>query len=178
MDNAEVRALAAADGWTYEGDTARDPDSRAFYEAKWSLPGGLSVNYVADELVDARYLVVSGEDDARVREVTTRLAAEVIFWSLDELLVNFDTSVYPAEQTRSVLILGAGSPKRAADPVIMRILEATHHKDARVRRAAVCAMVYSEWPEYREPLAEMIVRETDAQVIHHARIAVQLFEEQ
>ena len=92
--------------------------------------------------------------------------------------VNFDTSVYPVEQTRSVLILGAGSPERAADPVIMRILEATHHTDARVRRAAVCAMVYSEWPEYRESLAEMIARETDPQVIHQAELAVQLLEEQ
>lgn len=178
VDNAEIRAFAEADGWTYEGDVPRDPENHAFYEAKWSLPGGLSAHYVADEFIDARYLVVAGDDGVRVHEASTRLESALDVWSVDDLETNFDVSVYPVEQARSVLLLGAGSPKRAVDTVVMRILEVVRHKDPRVRRAVVQAMVYSEWPEYREPLADMVAHDADPEVVREAEIALRLMEEQ
>ncbi|MGW3073487.1 HEAT repeat domain-containing protein [Kitasatospora sp. NPDC001132] len=177
VDNAEIRAFAEADGWTYEGDIARDPETQAHYEAKWSLPGGLSAHYVADEFVDARYMVVAGDDRARVQEASARLEAALDFWSVDDLETNFDVCVYPIEQARSVLLLGAGSPKRAVGSVVMRVLEAVRHKDPRVRRAAVQAMVYSEWPEYREPLADVVAHDADPEVVREAGIALRLLEE-
>lgn len=178
VDNAGIRAFAEADGWTYEGDIARDPEHRSFYEAKWSRPGGLSAHFVADEFVDARYLVVAGDDGARVGEATERLEAALDVRSVDDLETDFDVSVYPVEQARSVLLLGVGAPRRAVGAVVMRVLEAVRHKDPGVRRAAVQAMVYSEWPEFREPLAETVAHDADPEVVREARIALRLLEEQ
>ncbi|MFE7559783.1 HEAT repeat domain-containing protein [Kitasatospora sp. NPDC057500] len=177
VDNAGIRAFAGAEGWTYRGDIERDPANHAFYEAKWSLPGGLSAHFVADEFIDARYLVVSGDDGARVREVSARVEAALDVWSVEDLETEFDVCVYPFEQARSVLLLGAGSPERAVDSVVMRVLEALRHKDPRVRRAAVQAMVYAEWPEYRQPLAELAAHEADPEVLREAEIALRVLAE-
>ncbi|GAA1382100.1 hypothetical protein GCM10009639_00800 [Kitasatospora putterlickiae] len=177
VDNAGIRAFAEADGWTYQGDIARDPANQAFYEAKWSLPGGLSAHFVADEFVDARYLVVAGDDDAGVQEASARLEAALDVWSVADLETNFDVCVYPFEQARSVLLLGAGSPERAVDSVFTRVLEAVRHKEPRVRRAAVQAMVYAGWPEYREPLAELAARDADPEVAREAGLALRVLEE-
>ncbi|MER7706369.1 HEAT repeat domain-containing protein [Kitasatospora sp. NPDC097605] len=177
VDNAEIRAFAEAEGWAYQGDIARDPASHAFYEAKWSLPGGLSAHYVADEFIDARYLVVTGDDDTRVQAASARVEAALDVRSVDELEADLDVRADPFERARSVLLLGAGSPKRAVDSVVTRVLAAVRHRDARVRRAAVQAMVYAEWPEYREPLADLLTQETDPEVARQAGIALRVLEE-
>jgi hypothetical protein len=168
----DIRALAEANDWTFVGDIDPDPENQVFYEAKWDTSEGVSIHYVVDEVVNERYVVAAGDDEARVGGVMSTVENRLDVWTLDELLNSYDITPYPAGHAQAVLRLGAGSPLSAVDSVSGRVWEAVRHQDRRVRLAAVWAMVYAAWPEYRETLAAMSERDTDPEVARNAELAL------
>ncbi|MFC8798755.1 hypothetical protein ACFT2C_13555 [Promicromonospora sp. NPDC057138] len=175
FEPADVRALAEDSGWDFFLEVDADPERGIFYEVRWDIADGGTVHYIVDEVVDASYMVARHDDPSIAEQVADRIAAALPFWTLDELLHDFDVNVYPAGWAKALLRLGAGAPKQADDEVVMRVKESIGHRDAQVRAAAIWAMVYTEWPVFRDILAGM---ETDAdpEVAAGAAWAVEAFD--
>jgi hypothetical protein len=143
---------------------------------RWDTADGGTVHYIIDDVVDAAYPVARHDDPSIAEQVADRIAAALPLWKLDELLNTFDVNVYPAGWAKALLRLGAGAPKEADDEVVMRVKESIGHTDAQVRVAAVWAMVYTEWPVFRDILAGMAETDTDPEVAARAAKAVQDFD--
>jgi hypothetical protein len=172
---AEVRALAERLNWEFYAQIESDPERGIFYEVRWDTPNGGTAHYIVDEVVDAVYLVARHDD----RDAADRVAAEVadglVAWSLEELLDEFDVNVYPAGWRAALLRLGVGAPVDEDDEFALRIRESVGHKGAEVRRAAVWAMVYTEWATFRELLQSM-ASDPSPEVAEAAGRAAQLFD--
>jgi HEAT repeat protein len=81
-------------------------------------------------------------------------------------------NVWPAGWAKAQLRLGAGAPLESDHEVIEHTVFSAQHRDAPVRRAALWAMVYTGWPEFGDPLAEL-AKDADPQVANEARLALE-----
>ncbi|CAM5358283.1 HEAT repeat domain-containing protein [Streptomyces atroolivaceus] len=172
----EVRAFADRNGWDFVGQVERDPEKGTFYEVAWDAGDGGSIHYVVDEFADVVYLVVRNSDRIAAEERADRIADQLPVWRLDDMLEEFDASVYPAGWAKALMRLGVGSPLVENADVVTRVRESVQHKDARVRRAALWAMVYAEWPVYRTLLAQMAESDEDPRIAAEAAQAVTRFD--
>ncbi|HWU07508.1 MAG TPA: HEAT repeat domain-containing protein [Streptomyces sp.] len=175
-ESEDIKAIADRNGWVFAGQVERDPGAGVFYEVKWDPGNGGSVHYIVDEFADVVYLVVRNDDQGAAEESADRIADQFPVRRLDDMLEEFDASVYPAGWAKALMRLGVGSPLVENSDVVTRVRESVEHKDARVRRAALWAMVYAEWPVYRALLAQMAGSDEDPHIAREAAQAVARFD--
>lgn len=173
VNGAEIRSFTQSVGWDFLGDIDRDPEQGIFYEAKWDSGGGGSVHYVVDEFADVHYMVVANEDLRAAEETLSLIEGALGVWTLDEMLEDCYVHVYPAGWVKSLLRLGAGAPLRAVDSVMEHVLYSSKYQDSPVRRAAVWAMVYAAWPEFKDVLVRLARTDEDPQVVREAQLALE-----
>ncbi|MBB6038391.1 HEAT repeat domain-containing protein [Phytomonospora endophytica] len=148
----ELQRSAEELGFDSLGMLDRDPVRRTYTELAWEARDGVTVHYVEDEFADERFVVArGGTSDAR-EDVLDRFAEVVDVWSLDDLMYEVSAARYASGRARAVMRLGVGSPLTAVDSVVVRITHAATDPDPRVRKAAVWAMAYADWPEYGDAL--------------------------
>lgn len=174
---AEIRAAAERNGWVFSGEIERDPEHGIFYEARWDVGDHGAVHYVVDEFADVRYMVALNADTRSADAMAEEIAASLPSWSLDELLEELDVNIYPVGRAKSLMRLGVGSPRETDKTFVMRVRETITEFEARVRRAAVWAMVYTEWPAYRDMLAQMSRDDDDPEIRNEATAAVALLDQ-
>jgi hypothetical protein len=160
---ADVNAFAAARDWTVLGTIERSPEKGVFFEKKWAARAGLSVHYIVDEFLGERYMMAMsrhGDPDLELADLSAGLDA----WSRDEALFLFDASVYGADKERAVRLLAAISPASADQSIVERVTKASESRHKGVRLAAIWAMAYADWPEYRATLASVAARDTEEEI--------------
>lgn len=172
----EVRAAAERNNWTFAGQIDRDQENGVFHEVRWNTDDGGSVHYVIDEFADVLYLVVRHEDPAAAERLAATIESSLPVWTVDDLLEECYVQVYPAGWAKALLRLGVGAPLEETEPVLAHVRFSAGHRDAEVRRAAVWAMVYAEWPVYREILANLAETDEDQRVSREAALAVEQFD--
>ncbi|MEV0650441.1 HEAT repeat domain-containing protein [Phytomonospora sp. NPDC050363] len=175
-DHAGFAALAECaetHGWTSLGMLERDPGQRVYRELAWSAGDDMTVHYVEDEFVDERFVFAKG-GTAEARETAlSGVAGTVAVWSLDDLMYEVSAAAYPAGRARAVMRLGVGSPARAVEGVLTRIERASRDADPRVRKCAVWAMGYADWPEYGPVLDRVAGDDVDPGIAHSASLVRQ-----
>ncbi|MFH8679283.1 HEAT repeat domain-containing protein [Streptomyces lydicus] len=176
VEAGDIRSFTRNSGWTFLGDIERDPERGVFYEAKWESGDGGSVHYVVDELADVHYMVVTNEDPEAAEKVRSRIEGALAVWTLDEMLDDCYVHVYPAGWAKSLLRLGAGAPVHAVESVVAHVVFSSEHQDAAVRRAAVRAMAYSAWWEFKESLARLAHTDDDPRIAEEAGRVLELLE--
>ncbi|MGW5120201.1 hypothetical protein ACWEQ8_32915, partial [Streptomyces noursei] len=120
-----------------------------------------------------RFIMAMGDNtEGRIQTLTT-VSSEVEVWELQDLLYEVSGAAYPAGRSRAVMRLGVGAPLEADDLVVSRISRASQDPDKRVRKAAVWAIAYTDWPEFRPTLERFIEQEEDAQLAHSASLILQ-----
>ncbi|MGW1139963.1 HEAT repeat domain-containing protein [Streptomyces zhihengii] len=169
----ELRRRAETLGWRYAGMIDRDPDQRIYREMKWFAADDVAVHYVEDEFADERFLMAAGGNLEERNAVLGSIPGRVPVWSLEDLMYAVSSAAYPAGRARAVMRLGVGSPLNAYPPVVTRIERAAKDPDIRVRKSAVWAMAYSDWPEYRDVLENVAAHDADSQIAHSASLIVQ-----
>ncbi|MFF7703627.1 HEAT repeat domain-containing protein [Streptomyces lydicus] len=168
VEAGAIRSFTQNSGWTFLGDIARDPERGVFYEAKWESGDGGSVHYVVDEFADVHYMVVANEDPEAAEEVRSRIEGALEVWTVDDMLDDCYVHVYPAGWAKSLLRLGAGAPRQAVEAVVAHVVFSSEHQDTAVRRAAVRAMAYAAWPEFKEALARLAHADEDPHIAWEA----------
>ncbi|WP_406404258.1 hypothetical protein OH805_33395 [Streptomyces sp. NBC_00879] len=177
VESGDIQALAENNQWEFLGDIDRDPARGIFYEAKWDSGDGGSVHYVVDEFADVCYMVAANEDSQAANRIAGIIESALPVWTLDEMLEEFDVSVYPAGWAKSIMRLGVGAPLHAVESIVTRAEESTQHTDSPVRRAAVWSMVYTAWPEFESALTRVAQEDEDPQVAREAQLALEQFAE-
>ncbi|WP_405521762.1 hypothetical protein [Streptomyces canus] len=173
VDASDIRSFTQSTGWDFLGDIDRDPERGVFYEAKWDTGDGRSVHYIVDEFADVCYMVVANTDSDEAEETLSQIAGSLAAWTSEDLLNDCYVHVYPAGWAKSLLRLGAGAPLRAEDSVVSHVVFSSEHEDASVRSAAVWAMVYTAWPEFKEAMVRLARTDPDPQVAREAQLALE-----
>ncbi|MFE4247966.1 hypothetical protein ACFRU3_00520 [Streptomyces sp. NPDC056910] len=173
VDAAAIRSFTQGAGWTFVGDIDRDPERGVFYEAKWGLGDGGSVHYVVDEFADVHFMVVANEDPKAAQETLSRIEVALAVWTVDEMLNDCYVHVYPAGWAKSLMRLGAGAPLHATESVVSYVVFSSEHQDVQVRRAAVWAMVYAAWPEFKDALLRLADTDPDPRIAQDAQLALE-----
>jgi hypothetical protein len=164
----KVSVLAYRFEWEMERVIQRTDDHPR--EVIWATPGRKTfVHWVEDFLVQQRYLVVQGDDAEAVAEqlrsklktlspvdVAKRLAGTRDEGDLIDVLYKAGVAAGPEEDSALREVFDAGF----------------RHESPDVRRAAVFAAGYAEWPGLREPLErlagsdpDLVVREDAAAML-------------
>nr|WSX22426.1 hypothetical protein OG690_23090 [Streptomyces tubercidicus] len=123
------------------------------------------------------YMVSMGSDPEVVEPVIATIEQSLATWSLDEAFRSYGAAAFAPSRAKAVLLLGLISPVHPVEGVMERVRESTHHRDARVRRASVWAMIYSEWSEYREDLARIASTDSDLEIADEARRALETIDQ-
>ncbi|WP_330358809.1 HEAT repeat domain-containing protein [Streptomyces chartreusis] len=169
----DLREFTEEHEWRYIGMMDRDPDKRIYREAKWEVGSALFAHYVEDEFADERFIIATGGSADSRNRALAEISESVAVWSFEDLLYEVSGAAYPAGRARAVMRLGVGSPLQAVDSAVNRIERASKDSDLRVRKAAVWAMAYSDWPQYRPVLEIFVEREKDPQLAHSASLILQ-----
>ncbi|TDC24605.1 HEAT repeat domain-containing protein [Streptomyces sp. 8K308] len=168
----DVEALADSLHWELAGHVPRDPKAHVHLSVTWRVDEATAAHFTEDDRVDERYFVVSGDDWSRIEQVLTGIQRGLAVWSVDELVLETDVNVYPAGRAKAVLRLGVGAPLEPEESVSSRVIGASTHPDADVRRGALWAMAYSQWPAYRQRLREMAEGDPSPTISREASVIV------
>ncbi|MDQ8702668.1 hypothetical protein RCO28_09225 [Streptomyces sp. LHD-70] len=158
--------------WRYAGDVEPDPAQGTFYEARWATGKDGSLHYIVDDYACQSYMVAMDSDPRTAERVIAIIEQSLAVWSLDEAFRSYGAAAFAPSRAKSVLLLGLISPALPDDGLMERVRESSHHRDPRVRRASVWAMIYSEWDEYREDLARIASSDSDPEIAGEARKAL------
>ena len=141
-------------------------------EIIWKARSGVRLHYAADYLSASKIVAVEGDyNDGQFHkfiEVVVRLFEP---WSLDELIDEVDScdADDPRPLALAVIRLGAGAPNEYAGEVFNRISEATRSPHAWVRKAAIWATMYSQWPQFLPLLEGVADADPDEEMRSDAR---------
>ena len=175
----DVRAVTERNGWRYAGDVR---GQQILHRAPSMRRGGPL------EIVD-RFITSWIPLPAKVtwclwaatrrwsKRVIATIEQSLATWSIDEAFRSYGAAGFAPSRAKAVLLLGLISPARPVEGVMERVRESTHHRDARVRRAAVWAMIYSEWSEYREDLARIASTDSDLEIADEASRALETIDQ-
>ena len=168
--------FAALSDWEPIGHVPRDPAQGVFLEIIWKPDDDTSVYYVEDEFTNTRFVTAGAPDPGKVEQILADIARHVGVWSLRDMLAATKDKD-PQRRMEALLRLGVGSPLRADPSVMKAVRRAAHDPDPVIRRAALWAMVYAEWPEYRDDMVEL-THDPDPVVADDASRALRRFIEE
>ncbi|MFI6692843.1 HEAT repeat domain-containing protein [Streptomyces sp. NPDC050433] len=157
----DVNNFAGSRNWAVAGVVNRDPEEGIFFEKKWRIGEGFAFHYIVDDFMGERYVVVVGQSEFESESYLDVIVSGLDCWSAGEAVLKFDSSVYVADRVRAVRLLGVVSPLAVDSSIADRVVGAAQSESPDVRRAAIWAMGYSDWPEYRERLASLVEAESN-----------------
>lgn len=139
--------------WDYIDATDTNP-----FEVIWGDPKkNIFVHYFDDQFVDARYMLVRGDDLERA----TRLVQESCpVLSVADLKSEVSRAGSDEEAARAITRLGVGMGTFEGEGAQM-FERALASPSPRVRRAALLGMAYASWPEFEPLLTSFIQGEAE-----------------
>jgi len=169
-----TRRLAECHGWQKLADRPMNVRRNIAAATIWDawLPG-LTVGCYDDPLAEASCVIVrSCRALSEVEGIEGVLKMHLPFLEDDEILSLPETSSSTSHRALSVIRLGFGAPLTFDQRFADRISEATGDINAKIRTAALWAITYTEWPEFRPLLSRVaeydqkrLVKELASQVI-------------
>lgn len=167
----DVQGLARGLSMTKIRDVSSPERQTIVREITWEANSGIRLHYAADYLSASRVISVEGNDDEHFRRFIEVVVTQLRPWTLGELIDEVDSSSAdePRVLARAVIRLGVGAPNEYAGEVFDRISVAMHSPDSWVRKAAIWATMYSQWPQFLPLLEEIANTDADEAMRNDAR---------
>lgn len=162
-------------GWVRVGHVDRNPEEMVQYGVRWNVDEVTSVHLTVDDFAELRYVTVAGESWEEVGRVLNLTQGGLDVWTRGDLIRDADaasSSDDAQNEARSVFRLGVGAPLAAENTILVRVEAAARSQNEIVRRAALWAMAYSQWPEYRETLRWLAGNDPILEISRQAEIVL------
>jgi hypothetical protein len=138
----EFEDIAFGHGWRLH--QVVDADEKHPYEEVWSVAQGASaVHYIEDGLLGLLYVIVMGEEVDEL-EASLRRALETV--RAEDALGWLEDATWAGSRVQAAAYLAAAAEQPTPD-LIAAFDRLMHDPDADVRRAAIFAATYPEWPQ-------------------------------
>lgn len=140
-------------------------------EITWESPSGVKLHYAADYLSASLIISVEGDDDDHFNRFLKAVVRLLDPWSLDELINEVDSCAVDDSRSLALAVirLGVGAPNEYNDEVFNQISDAMRSPDAWVRKAAIWATMYSQWPQFLPLLEQIADADADEEIRNDAR---------
>jgi hypothetical protein len=174
----DVATVARLHGWQRVAAGDAGPGAGRFVKYQAVLPG-LSVCYFEVSSPDLCTVFVDSVRCAEeIEPVRTLLQAELVPWTLAELLREVDHAPSVADLCAALRKAGLGAPLEADPAFLQRFSTAARHPEVEVRMAAILEMSRVSWPEMLPLLTEVArsdrkrsVRATARKALHRTEQA-------
>ncbi|MGM1062650.1 hypothetical protein [Saccharothrix sp. Mg75] len=173
---AEVERFADALGWPCRGEIPADPRQGIPYEVQWSAGPALTLHFLIDDLSNTPAVTVSGDDPQAVDAAAQLTAKHLNTFSTDELLESARRTRRAADKARALVQAGIGASENFNQPLFNEIRDNLANKDTRLREAAIWAMSYVPFPQYRELLQTTAQEDPDRRLRDIARNVLAAFD--
>lgn len=166
--------LVRAIGWT---PTDAHLPGRTDPEQVWRVAEDVTFHHVLDQRSGLAYVEVRGSDSDRMREALERVRPSLEVRSQSELLEALWSNHDETELPAALLAAGLGAPLRFAEDLFLPVSQALDHPDPGIREAALWALAYTEWPEWRTVVTPLGDTDPDPRIKAIAHQIVELFDE-
>ncbi len=143
VTKADVDRFSEREGWILRDFTPLVEGE--LYEKIWTTEAqDAAIYYIDDPVVQTRYLVVEGPEEASVAEAVRR---SLVVATVGEVLAGLTSDVAPAARQRYLFAAGLLANDPGSDALFTPILDALDDVNDYVRYAAVVAAGYANRPE-------------------------------
>lgn len=154
----DANLVALIHGWELANEVAAT--ERTPYQKIWTTGGGsTSVLYVEDALLGLRYFQIRGEEPERV---VKQLKDALEVYDEGELAGMLGEGREPREAVRALHVAAVTAPSAYDEGYFELFEKGFAHPEAEVRRAAVFAVAYVGWREFRAPLERLRALDAEA----------------
>lgn len=173
-----VRRLAEALGWSVVAERPADKRKNVARAVIWEIIPGLTIGYYDEPLAEASCLIVhSVHGPVEVREFETLLRQNLDFMEDSDLLAALSESKPGSKgQILALLRLGLGAPSSLDQLYFDQLSVATQNTKSAVRIAALRAITYTEWPQFRPILQRIATSDSDGSVRELAGQIISVFD--
>ncbi|MFC7329943.1 hypothetical protein [Marinactinospora rubrisoli] len=161
--SASVATFPPELGWSGPSST-REEDRESWLPARVVWGTDPALHYEEDLLSDFAYVTSVGSDPEQVAAVARLAEQRLPVRSVGQLLEDVDWQFGDEDRAHAVVRAGAGAPLEVHEGVLDCVRAALAHASPQVRMAAVWAVTYQPWPEFRTLLRERAETETDEHV--------------
>ncbi|WP_327129800.1 hypothetical protein [Streptomyces sp. NBC_01727] len=175
---AEEQAERCAEslGWPCRGEIPADPDQGIPYEVQWWAGPGLILHFLVDDLSGSAAVCVSGDSRDVVEAAVELVKSQIPFNSFEGLRNAVDTAVGSMDAARALIRAAIGAPQDFDDGLFSRVGSLLFGADPVLQEAAVWAVSYAPWPEFRAVLREFLSVSSDERLVLTARTVLEGFE--
>jgi hypothetical protein len=150
----KFRDLAAAQGWILAETERKGPNHPLRYKETYTNADySLGLRYIEDGLSGLNYFDVAGPAQDESVKI---LEAGLSLYSEGELLTSFDQATTEDEVAEAVVRLGVASPMVPNERFAKRFVQALKHSDPDVREAALVAVSYRAWNEFKPIIQDIL----------------------
>lgn len=158
-----VRQFAAALNWSVVAERPSNLQTMIARAVIWEIIPGLTVGYYDDPLPEASCVAVhSVRDPAEVHEFETIFKQNFDFLQDSDLFTALSESK-PGESGHVLALvrLGFGAPQGFDRRYFDSISSAARDVRSSVRIAALNAIIYTEWPQFRPIVQQIVASDSD-----------------
>lgn len=156
-------------GWPRRSEQAEDREEWIPRQIVWGAGPAITLQYQEDLLSDLAYAFVVGKDPSVVQNTLELAETRLPAWPLPDLVDAVRGGTDPDELPYAIHRLGIGAPRQFDEDVFACITDKMRSDDPDARESAVWAVTYEPWPEYIEPLRELLSRSSDDQLSRTVR---------
>ena len=166
INRADFQKAAKDLGFVHH-ETRPGDGARTAYEEVWSLQDRTTaVNYLEDPIAGMNYLVLRGAD---LNTFETKFARQLQLFSTEETVELAAGAVNYNTQIEAIVRLAITFTDYDPDAYSVFEAYATQAPNPLLREAAVDAMGYQAWPEFRSLLEVIAAEDTAENVRRHAQ---------
>ena len=171
VSREEIDRLASEKGWIFSGEVKATGNTP--YQKIWTtIDQRTAIHYIEDSLIVIHYLQIKGD---RPEEVADDIRASLDVYDKYEIRNIVESASRSSEVIDAIYIAGVAAPQRYDEEYFQLFENVLSHPDPEVRRAAIFAMAYASWPQFRSLLERVIA--TDLEVRKDAEIMLHSLEQ-
>lgn len=166
-------ALALQEEWLLRKREKRREGHPVSYELLFvPLNESAILYYVEDDMAGVPYVQITGPDRKNKAEIVRQ---HIDVYSEHELFEAWDSAEDIDDCADAILRIGVAAPVQPKDRFFRRLLEGLEHPHAGVRAAALVAIGYTAWKEFKPLVEEIQEHDSEAGCRKRAQVLLQFW---
>jgi hypothetical protein len=165
----EIYTAALNNDWLWWDKTLSSEDNP--YEVVWITDDEQkTIHYIEDHLINLRYLVAQGND---VEQLVEQIHSSLATYNKEEIRQLVEKATTRDEQVSAIYQVGIAAYQDYDSDFFELFKIGLSNPDAEVRKAAILAVGYVGWSEFREILQHLKTDDPDLTVRERASIMLE-----
>ncbi|MFD8392389.1 hypothetical protein ACFV2N_25140 [Streptomyces sp. NPDC059680] len=139
---------------------------------------GLILHFLVDDVSGSAAVCVSGDSRDAVEAAVELVKSQIPFSTFGDLLNAVDAAADSMDTARALIRAGIGAPGDFDEGLFSRVRSLLFGTDPVLQEAAIWAVSYAPWPEFRAALQEFLSASSNERLVLTARQVLEGFEQE